>query len=218
MLNKLLRPTFDRLVKPVAMGLGRLGFGPNSLTVMGFLVAATACWLIAQGRLFAGGITLFASGAFDLFDGALAKGTGRVSKAGAFLDSTLDRLSDGLLFGAIAWYFIDTFSRGVFRQPIQGYHLLGVSVPVARLGFGLAVAALVLGYLVSYIKARAQSLDFSCDVGLAERGERILIPILGLIFGGLIPALMLLVLLSALTALQRFLWVFKQAQGSGRAA
>jgi len=216
MLNKLLRPAFDRLVKPVAMGLGRLGFGPNSLTVTGFLVAATACWLIGQGRLVAGGLTLFASGAFDLFDGALAKGAGRVSKAGAFLDSTLDRLSDGLLFGAIAWYFIDTLPQGVPRRFVQDYDLFGLSVPVVRLGFGLAIAALVLGYLVSYIKARAQSLGFSCDVGLAERGERILIPILGLVFGGLVPALMLLVLLSAITALQRFVWVFKQAQGQGR--
>lgn len=192
MLKKLFGAPFGRLTSSLGRLLGATGVHPNFLTVLGFLIVAGAAALIAGGKFVAGGVTLLVGASFDLLDGGVAKSTGKASKGGAFLDSSLDRLSDGLILAAFAWHF----------------HQQG---PQGQIGFVLALAALVLGFLVSYIKARAEGLGFECNIGIAERAERIVILALGLILGIAIPALSLLVAMSAVTVVQRFAHVWRQA-------
>src|SRR5687767_484272 len=102
MLNKLLRAHIARSVLPAGALVAKTGLTPNAVTTMGALVVVIASFFIATGTAFAGGVVLFAGSMFDMLDGAVAKSTGRITKGGAFLDSTLDRISDGVLFAAIA--------------------------------------------------------------------------------------------------------------------
>lgn len=174
---------------PVGAALGRIGISPNVVTVLGTLVIAAGCFLIIQGERVIGSFVLIGGSLFDLVDGAIAKATKVQTKMGAFLDSTTDRLSDGLLFAAIVWIQIDS-----------------------PLGLGLALAAMVLGFMVSYIRARAESLGFSCEVGIAERAERVTLIVAGLILNILIPMLAVLVGLLVITVVQRFVHVYLQAR------
>lgn len=209
MLSKLLRSTIARVVLPVGRALDAAGISANFLTVLGFLVVAGACVFVARGRLFLGGWVLLGGAVFDLLDGAVAKAAGSPTKAGAFLDSTLDRLSDGLVSAAVAWQFVSPLFPGA---PVA---LLAAGAP--QRGFALALASLILGFLISYIRARAESLGFECAVGIVERSERVIIVAVGLLFGVLVPALAVLVALSFVTVVQRFVHVWKQARGASPA-
>jgi len=209
MLNKFLRKAVTRIISRPARGLVAAGVSPNAVTLAGFLLIVGACLLIATGRLFVGGWALLVAGAFDLFDGAVAKLSGKASKRGAFLDSTLDRVSDAMLFGAIIWQFLRVPAS--LGPSVTLYYLPELSRGVRLAGAALAFCALVLGFLVSYIKARAEGLGMDCNIGVAERAERIVLPAVGLIFNLIIPALVLLVTLSAVTAVQRFVHVWKKA-------
>lgn len=188
MLHKLRGP-IDRIALPVGGILGRIGISPNVITVFGTVIIATGCLLIIQGERVIGSLVLIGGSLFDLIDGAIAKASKVQTKMGAFLDSTTDRLSDGLLFAAIVWIQVDS-----------------------RLGLALALAAMVLGFMVSYIRARAESLGFTCEVGIAERAERVTLIVVGLIFNILIPMLVLLVALLVVTVIQRFVHVYLQAR------
>lgn len=214
MLNRFFRGLAKRVIGPPVRMVVAAGISPNAVTLTGFGVTLAACWLIAGGRLFAGGLVLGAAGIFDMVDGAVAKVGGKASTAGAFLDSTVDRLSDSSLFLAIFWHYRQTdFARpaevasGAIGTPIWGTE--------AQLGMASALGALVLGFLVSYIKARAEGLGMECKVGLAERPERVVLPVLGLLLDRLVPALGLLVLLSMITAVQRFVHVWRRAGSVG---
>ena len=159
------------LATPVARALGRLGLTPNALTVIGFvgtcvaaIAAASQAWLIA-------GILVLAFGVFDLFDGSLARATGRVTKLGAFLDSTLDRAGEGIVYVGLA---------------------AGLLAVGGGAGSILAAAAMAAAFMVSYARAKAESLGFAtgsgmANVGLAPREVRIAILTLGLLAAGLIP-------------------------------
>lgn len=217
MLNKFFRGLAATLISPPSRALVAAGVSPNSLTILGFAVVVAGCWLVADGRLLSGGLVLVVGAVFDMLDGAVAKASGKVSPGGAFLDSTIDRLADALLFLAIFWQFLDR--EGVWSVQVgTGGAPTDVMLPGGlwrledQTGALLALAALVLGFLVSYIKARAEGLGFDCSVGVAERPERVVIPLFGLLFDQLVPALALLVLLSAITAVQRFLHVWGQAR------
>ncbi|MGI8425084.1 MAG: CDP-alcohol phosphatidyltransferase family protein [Actinomycetota bacterium] len=209
MLNKFLRGVVTRIINRPARALISMGVSPNALTVTGFFLLVGACGLIATGRLVEGGWALLVAGAFDLFDGAVAKLGGKASKRGAFLDSTLDRLSDAMLFGAIIWQFLKMPPSLPPDSVLYQFPEFANGAQTG--GAALAFGALVLGFLVSYIKARAEGLGMDCNVGVAERAERIVLPALGLVFDQLIPALVILVALSAVTAVQRFVHVWKQA-------
>lgn len=206
--------------RPVAVAFGRLGLTPNALTVIGFagtcvaaVAAAAQLWLVA-------GILVVAFGIFDLFDGALARATGKTSRFGAFLDSTLDRTGENLVYAGIvigaAW--------------VHAY-------PVAFLA-GLAMA---FASVVTYARAKGEVLGLKADVGVAPRPERLVVLAVGLIaaaiFGGVQPlelfgrneglgvsvdatgtlilsaALALITILSAITVLQRILFVRRQLAG-----
>ncbi len=190
MVGHRLRTQIDRLAAPLGRGLSKAGFSANMLTGAGVAMIAVSGWLIAQGRLFLGACTLCLGSLSDLFDGAVARAARTESRFGAFFDSTTDRLSDGILLSAVAWHL--------------------ASLPGGRLGFALALGSLVLSFLTSYIKAQAESLGFSCDVGLAERGERLALIFVGLLFGVLVPALGVLFVLSAITVIQRLAHVRRQ--------
>jgi CDP-diacylglycerol--glycerol-3-phosphate 3-phosphatidyltransferase len=158
--------------------------------------------LIVQGRLLAAGLVAIVAAFSDVFDGAVARARGRTSKFGAVLDSTTDRLADALYLVPVAW-------------------LYGVDPDIAERNepwvAAVALAALVLSFLVSYVKARAESLGFDCNVGFGERAERVIIVILGLILDLVPAAMVVLAVVSGITFMQRILHVRAQAEAQGSA-
>jgi CDP-diacylglycerol--glycerol-3-phosphate 3-phosphatidyltransferase len=162
MLNAI-RPALDRVLTPVGRALARTPVTPNAVTIIGTVgMSAGALSLFPIGKLFAGTMvcTFFVLG--DMLDGTLARVKGTSGPWGAFLDSTLDRIADASVFGGLTLWFM------------LGGH--------SRLLAGVALFCLVSGALVSYAKARAEGLGYRCDVGIAERTERLLI---GLVAAGL---------------------------------
>jgi CDP-diacylglycerol---glycerol-3-phosphate 3-phosphatidyltransferase len=157
MLNKL-RPALSRILTPVGHALARTPLTPNAITVIGTIgVAVGALALFPGGHLFAGTVVCTVFVLFDMLDGALARVKGTSGKFGAFLDSTLDRVADAAIFSGLAAYYV-----------LQGHGTID------RVMAALALFCLVAGALVSYAKARAQGLGLPCDVGIAERPERML--------------------------------------------
>ena len=192
-----IRALADWIFFPIGRVAARAGITPNQATVAGMLIVIGGCYFIATGRLVLGGWIVGAGMVFDSLDGAIAKVAGKMSLAGAFLDSTLDRLADGLLFLSVAAYYYD-------RSP-------------SFYGMTLALVGMVIGFLISYIRARAESLGFECKVGFMERAPRAIIVLLAVLFEGsgvpvLIPALVVLTVLSLWTLVHRFVHVWKQAQ------
>jgi CDP-diacylglycerol---glycerol-3-phosphate 3-phosphatidyltransferase len=160
---KVLRPAIARLLTPVGQALARTPVTPNALTIIGTIgMSAGALALFPTGHLFAGVVVCTCFVFTDMLDGTLARIKGTTGKFGAFLDSTMDRVADAAVFGGLAAWFV-----------------LGGHDNVLA---GVALFCLVAGALVSYAKARAESLGLSCDVGFAERTERLLI---GLVATGL---------------------------------
>jgi phosphatidylinositol phosphate synthase len=197
MLNTL-RPVFNRLTQPVANALARTPITPNAITIIGTVgVAAGALALFPTGHLFAGTLVCWGFVMADMLDGALARVKGTTGKFGAFLDSTLDRVADASVFAGLAAWFV------------LGGH--------SRLLAGVAVFCLVSGALVSYAKARAEGLGIRCDVGLAERSERMLVALVAAGLSGLgVPyvlaiGLWLLAAASTFTFGQRVLAVHRGA-------
>ncbi len=167
------RARIKSLAVPVALAAGRVGLTPNALTVIGFLGVCVAAWLAADGQWVAAGVVGLVFAAFDMLDGALARATGRVSRFGAFLDSTLDRAGEGVLYvGVVA----GTVAGALARQSPAG------TIPLLP---ALAALAMVAAFLVSYTRARAEGLGFGGDVGVAPRAERVVVMGLGLIATGL---------------------------------
>jgi len=153
------------LMLPIALGLGRLGLTPNALTAIGFAIACVAAVAAAEQAWLAAGLLVIFGALFDLFDGALARATGKVSKLGAFLDSTFDRWGEGVVYVGIA---------------------IGCLAEDFALGAVLASAAMASAVMVSYTRAKAESLGFSAgtgmaNIGLAPREVRIVVLTAGLI-------------------------------------
>ena len=196
MLNEKIRVQWDRGMAPVGRFIGRSRISPNAVTILGLLIQVGAAVLILDGAFVAAGLVAIVAAVFDVLDGAVAKARGMTSNFGAFLDSTTDRLADSLYFLPIAWlYAVDP------DIPARDEQWVAV----------LALATLVLAFMVSYVKARAEGLGFTCDVGIAERAERSIIVIAGLILN-LVP-IMLAVLAAAslVTVIQRIAYVYKQS-------
>ncbi|MGC5013046.1 phosphatidylinositol phosphate synthase [Streptosporangium sp. DT93] len=194
---KLLRPAVTRVLTPLGRTLVRHGVSPNAVTAAGTLgTVAAALFFYPRGQLFAGTVVITFFVFADLLDGVMARMTGPGSVWGAFLDSTLDRVGDAGIFSALAWWFV------VSDQPVLA---------------GVALFCLVAGAVVSYIKARAEALGMTCDVGLAERPERLVVGLVSAGLGGLgVPyvlpvGLWLLAVASAVTVVQRLLNVRRQA-------
>jgi CDP-diacylglycerol--glycerol-3-phosphate 3-phosphatidyltransferase len=198
MLNVLARARVSRVLDPIGAALARAGVSPDAVTVAGTLGVVTASVLfLARGELLLGMIVGGLSVLTDMLDGAIARARGRTSKWGAFLDSTMDRIADCSIFAALAFW------------------LARDGRPSAATA---ALACLVLGVVVSYAKARAEGLGFTCDVGIAERTERLIIAGIGVLCEVLnVPyaleaALWLLALLALITIAQRMRVVWQQAK------
>jgi CDP-diacylglycerol--glycerol-3-phosphate 3-phosphatidyltransferase len=172
-----------------------LRLSPNSLTVAGLLICAGSAALVALGYLIAGGVLLFLASLFDVFDGALARASGKEYRYGAFLDSTTDRYAEVFTYIALLYYFL--FRVHDTLEPM------------------LVIFALSGALLVSYVRARAQSLGFAADGGLLPRPERVVITVIGLIVMPLLVwALWILAVLSNVTAIQRIWLVWQESRRS----
>ncbi|HET9522025.1 MAG TPA: CDP-alcohol phosphatidyltransferase family protein [Candidatus Limnocylindrales bacterium] len=204
---------------PIAAGFGRLGLTPNHLTLIGFGVAIVAAVAAAQQAWLAAGLLVIFGGAFDLLDGALARATGRASKLGAFMDSVFDRAGEGVVF-------------------------VGVAAGCAAAGFAagtvLTAASMAAAFMVSYVRAKSESLGYTpgsrmASIGLAPREVRIIILTVGLVLAGLnggvafvddsrlglsdvwflgrpvlAASLALIVILATVTTIQRIVHVIRQ--------
>ena len=175
------------IMAPIARLMGRLGIHPNTITILGLLLQVGVGVVFGLGRIMLGGWLLLIVAPVDALDGALARALGKQSRFGAFLDSTLDRLSDAaLILGLTAHYM---------RQ--------GTSIAVV-----LCLVSLVAAMMVSYTRARAESLGFTCKVGLLSRMERIIL--IGALSAVGLPMVMMwaLAVLSVFTVIQRVLHVY----------
>ena len=188
------RAPIEKAVRPVGQLLRRTGMSPDHLTILGILFAIAAAFSIAQGALRGGLILVILAALPDMLDGALAKAAGSASQRGAFFDSVVDRVTDSLLFGGVAWFFASEKSPHLALLPMA---IMGVSS------------------LISYERAKAESLGFYAKGGLMERAERIIVLCVGLLFDSLLtPILWVMLALTVATAIQRFVQVWRQAEVS----
>ncbi|MEY4361175.1 MAG: hypothetical protein RL391_481 [Actinomycetota bacterium] len=186
-----LRAPVEKAVKPIGDRLRRTRLTPDHLTVVGLVVAVGAALSIAAGWLALGLLLVILAALPDLLDGALAKASNTSSQRGAFFDSVVDRVTDSLLFGGVAWYFASNESAHLAILP-------------------MAVAA--MSSVISYERAKAESLGLHAKGGLMERAERIILLCIGLLFPPILVVVMWVMLaLVTLTAIQRFMKVWKQA-------
>jgi CDP-diacylglycerol---glycerol-3-phosphate 3-phosphatidyltransferase len=189
MLDGRWRAKVERGLEPVGEGLHRVGISADGLTIIGLVVAVATAFAIASGHLVLGVIGVILTGVPDILDGSVARSSGRAGPRGAFFDSVCDRVADAALFAGVAWYLVDEDPR----------------LPV------LVLAVLALSMLITYERARAESLGFVARGGLMERAERLVLLGVGLAFDILPPVLWIMLVLTAFTAVQRFVKVWRQA-------
>jgi CDP-diacylglycerol--glycerol-3-phosphate 3-phosphatidyltransferase len=201
MLNVFARASVGRVTDPIGRWLVDRGVTPDVVTVLGTLgTVAAAVWFLPRDELAIGAVVITAFVLFDLVDGAMARARGRGTLFGAVLDSTCDRVADGALFAALAWWCLG----------VGGQRALGIA----------ALLCLVAGQLVSYIKARAEGAGLTADGGLVERAERLIITLLGVFLEGigvayaLAVALWVLAAASVWTVGQRLVIVYRAAQAA----
>lgn len=194
MLDRGLRARVEEGLRPVGHGLRKIGLTANGLTALGLAFAGVTAVLVAQGRFGWAAVALVAASIPDVLDGAVAKATGTAGPRGAFFDSVADRVADALVLGGAAWYFTDTEPR------------LAI----------LALAVLAVSVIVSYERARAESLGFDARGGLMERAERLVALIVALAFDLLELVLWVMLVLSVITMVQRFVKVWRQASAPAR--
>ncbi|BDZ72037.1 archaetidylinositol phosphate synthase [Methanobacterium petrolearium] len=187
MLNKL-RPQFQRLISPLA---SKISLHPNILTIIGLLVSLLAAYAFSQKNLLAGALLILLSGFFDVIDGAVARNNNTKSKFGGLLDSTSDRFADAFIIIGIIY--------GGYVNWLWG------------------VLALIASFSVSYVRARAEVEGIKCDVGIAERAERLVIILAGAFIGYftnphffMSMAILLVIILGYITVLQRIYHSWKE--------
>ncbi len=181
------------IIHPVVKVLARWGIHPNQMTWLGFLLTAGAGAVLAVGRLQLGGVLMLLTSSVDGLDGALARLTDQQSRFGAFLDSTLDRFSEGaILFGLLVW-------------------TIRMDMPV---DIALLFLILLGSVMVSYTRARAEGLGYTCEVGLFTRAVRVFFLAVGLIVPGFFRlTLVLMAVLTWFTVAQRMLYVYRTSLG-----
>ena len=188
------RAPIERAVRPVGAAIRRAGLTADHLTVLGIVFAVAAAVAIGRGALQVGLVLVILAALPDMLDGAVAKASDSASQRGAFFDSVVDRLTDSVLFGGVAWHFASTESA----------HL--AILPMAVMG---------ASSLISYQRAKAESLGLNAKGGLMERAERIIVLCIGLLFDVLlVPVMWIMLVLTIITAVQRFVMVWRQAEVS----
>ena len=190
-LTDYMRANAQFIIDPIVSYLARYRFSPDALTVVGMLSHFLFAWLIAQGHMTWAAVTMFFIAPLDAFDGALARKLGRKQGGfGAFLDSTLDRLAEIILFGGFILFYMEQ----------ENAVMLGV-----------AYLAITGSIMVSYARARAEALGYSCKVGIASRVERYFV-LISLLFLNLPDvALIILAVVTYITLGQRMYTVWQQA-------
>ena len=195
------RDRVKAIFEPIALAMGRIGLTPDALTLIGFAITVSGALLIATGRWTTGGVIVFIGGAFDMFDGTLARATGKTSRLGAFLDSVFDRWGEAIVYLGI-----------VAGAVLAGHH----RVPI------LGAAAMGAAFMVSYTRAKSEGLGFTpgrgmAAVGLMPREVRLVIVSVGLILTetpdikAIEYALIIIAVGATITTLQRILHVRAQA-------
>jgi CDP-diacylglycerol--glycerol-3-phosphate 3-phosphatidyltransferase len=193
------------VTEPVVDGLIRARVGPNLITTIGTLVVVISGVAYGLGAIRWGGALLLASGIVDTLDGAVARKTQRVTRFGAFYDSTLDRVGDGATFMGIAVWLMIAPEEIAWRF----------------WAVGMCMVAIIASLLVSYARARAEGLGIDCKVGIAQRAERIVgLGVLSVVVGAgpralvLEGAVLVLTLASLITVVQRFVYVYQVTEGT----
>jgi phosphatidylglycerophosphate synthase len=204
--------------EPVAKVFGRVGLTPNALTLIGFGISVFGAFLAARQSWLLAGLVVAFGAIFDMFDGALARATNKTSRLGAFLDSTFDRAGEAVVYLGIAW--------GLGAPNIEG-SMSGGQV--------LAMAAMAASFMVSYTRAKSESLGFTpgtgmANIGLAPREVRMVFLVLGLVLTGLAGgvgagtwpneagstamygSLLIITLLATITTIQRIYHVYRQSK------
>ncbi len=189
MLDRRWRHGVERGLGPLGRGLRRIGIPADALTVFGLVASVATAVLIGSGHLAWAVVGVIVAGVSDLLDGVIARGSGQASPRGAFFDSVSDRVSDALLLGGCAWYLAG-------RSPYESI-----------LAFAVAASSM----LVSYERARAESLGLDARGGLMERAERFVFLAVALAFNIVVPVLWVMLVLTAATAVYRFAYVYRQA-------
>jgi len=185
------RTVVDRGLTPIGQSLQRAGISADVVTVIGIVMASGASVAIGMGNLRLGFMLLVLTGVPDALDGAVAKAAGTASSRGAYFDSVADRLTDALLFGGVAWHLATVRTDRMMMLP---------------------VAIMATAMFISYQRAKAESLGYDAKGGLMERAERFIVLAFGLLFFEiLVPVLWVMLALSLVTAVQRFVKVWRQA-------
>jgi CDP-diacylglycerol--glycerol-3-phosphate 3-phosphatidyltransferase len=199
------RGRIKKVFEPIALAMGRVGLTPNGLTLIGFGISIAGALLLVAQLWVIGGIVVFVGGAFDMFDGTLARATGKVSPFGAFMDSVFDRWGEAVVYLGIAW---------------------GAVLADADTVAILATAALGAAFMVSYTRAKSEGLGFSPGIGMAAIGVmpreiRLIVLSMGLIVAGatanltiLSAALAIIAIGAVITVIQRILQTRSQAKSA----
>jgi len=191
MLDGRWKANIEKGLQPVGANIGRTGIKADHLTAFGVCMAGAAAVAIGLGQLRIGLVLLVLTGLPDALDGAVAKASGTAGPRGAFFDSVADRLSDALLFVGVAWYLAGTNPGRISLLPM---------------------AVLAASLIISYQRAKAESLGFNAKGGIMERAERIILLGFALLFDSLlIGVLWVMLALTIVTAVQRFVKVWRQA-------
>ena len=189
MLQKLERRWLPVIMKPIARLIEGTGISPNVLTILGFLLTVGVGYVLSLGYLRVGGVLVLLTAIFDALDGTLARMSGRTSRFGAYLDSTLDRFSEAVIYLGLLLYFMDQ----------------NASVEIV-----LIYLTIVGSLMVSYTRSRADGFGLSITQGLLTRTERIVVLVLALVLNLLTLGLWLLAIFCNVTALQRMWLVWQQ--------
>lgn len=193
MISKLGRQLVSAPMAHIVAWVQTTGITPNTLSAIGFLLTGVCALLLAFGHFFWGGVVLFCAGFFDMLDGAVARATKQSSVFGAFIDSTLDRYSESLTLLALVFYY--SINPGHTTELILIFFILVGSL------------------MVSYVRARAESLNIECKGGMLQRPERVLLLIFGLVTGWLLPILWIQAVFTNISAVQRIYEVYSRTAG-----
>jgi CDP-diacylglycerol---glycerol-3-phosphate 3-phosphatidyltransferase len=209
------RGRIKAVFEPLALAMGRAGLTPDALTLIGFGITVVGALLLAANQWLLGGIVVFLGGAFDMFDGTLARATNQVSKLGAFMDSVFDRWGEAIVYFGIVCGAILAIPRGG-DVALIGPDLVAI----------LAAAAMGAAFMVSYARAKSEGLGFTTGTGMAAVGimpreVRLVVLSLGLVVTGITGSFLALVIALAvitigaiLTVIQRILHVRSQARSA----
>ena len=200
---KVLRNPVYRIIDPITRGLIRHRVHPNLITTMGVVVTCVAGWLYHEDHVRWAGLCVLLGGLFDIFDGRVARESGLASKFGAFYDATLDRISEVVVFIGLLSLYVGYGSTLADQWMIYAI-----------------VMAIVGSLMVSYTRAKAESLGLDCSVGFMQRAERVVLLGLGSILFGLMwdgvvvsAIIVIMAVTTNITAIQRIVWVYRHGAG-----